>query len=113
MEGEDICTIVKVCAFISLTATSLQREREASLPLQATTAALAIVALPLSSAQRQGGVTKEKAANHDTLPAHGITAALSHSRWLHRLQSYTLTQEEQDKPFSNYVKALDCGFNSW
>lgn len=41
-----------------------------------------------------------------------LAAALSHSHWLRRLQIYTLTQEEQDKPFSNYVKALDCGFNS-
>lgn len=77
MEGEDICTIVKVCAFISLTATSLQRESEASLPLQATTAALAFVALPLSSAQRREGMGKEKAANHALLASQGLSRTVA------------------------------------
>lgn len=37
MEGEDICTIVKVCAFISLTATSrMQLQREGGIPATAS-----------------------------------------------------------------------------
>lgn len=108
MEGDDICTIVKVCAFISLTATSLQRER--GIPATASDHScpgLRGAANVVCPEAGRGGEGKS-----GQLRFAGITVALSHGHWLHRLQSYTLTQKEQDKPFSNYVKALDCGFNS-
>lgn len=106
--GRYLYNCQSLCVY--LTHSHLSAERERGIPATASDHSCpglrgaATVVCPEAGRGGEGKSGKPRFA--------GITGALSHGRWLRRLPSYTLTQEEQDKPFSNYVKALDCGFNS-
>lgn len=70
MEGRYLYNCRSLCVYLTHSHLSCATaEKEASLPLQETTAALAIVALPLSSARRREEAVKERAksgaANRD------------------------------------------------
>lgn len=67
MEGRYLYNCRSLCVYLTHSHLSCATaEREASLPLQETTAALAIVALPLSSAQRREEAVKERTKSDAT-----------------------------------------------